>query len=248
MASTVETIQQSVVFVDQADKVRILTHYLRQPDWTRTLVFTRTKHRADKVVKLLRKSGIDAEAFHADKSQSMRQRSLAKFKSPDPVVLVATDIASRGLDVDLVSHVINFDLPVDAENYVHRIGRTGRAGAEGVAVSFCDAAERSTLQAIQRLTRKNLRVEPKPTGAQMAAASPDGIVPLPDNSEDTHRRGRPHSQRSSGGAAGGNGSSGQHGKPFRPSGSHGSRPATSNTGRKKRAKNYRVKAAVADRS
>ena len=117
-----------MVFVDQANKIRMLTHWLQNTDWTRTLVFTRTKHRADKVAKLLKKSGIEADAFHADKSQSTRQRTLARFKSPDPVVLIATDIAARGLDIDMVSHVINFDLPVDAENYVHRIGRTGRAG------------------------------------------------------------------------------------------------------------------------
>ena len=113
--------------MDQANKIRLLTHWLQTTDWTRTLVFTRTKHRADKVAKLLQKSGIEADAFHADKSQSTRQRTLARFKSPDPVVLIATNIAARGLDIDMVSHVIDFDLPVDAENYVHRIGRTGRA-------------------------------------------------------------------------------------------------------------------------
>ena len=140
-----------MVFVDQANKIRMLTHWLQNTDWTRTLVFTRTKHRADKVAKLLKKSGIEADAFHADKSQSARQRTLARFKSPDPVVLIATDIAARGLDIDMVSHVINFDLPVDAENYVHRIGRTGRAGADGVALSFCDVSEREVLHAIQKL-------------------------------------------------------------------------------------------------
>jgi len=161
-AHTVDKIQQSVVFVDQANKVRMLTQWLQSTDWARTLVFTRTKHRADKVAKLLNKAGIAADAFHSDKSQSSRQRILARFKSSDPVVLIATDIAARGLDIDMVSHVINFDLPVDAENYVHRIGRTGRAGADGVAVSFCDVSEREKLLEIQRMTKQLLAVKAMP--------------------------------------------------------------------------------------
>jgi ATP-dependent RNA helicase RhlE len=170
-APAVDTIRQSVVFVDQANKIRMLTHWLQNTDWTRTLVFTRTKHRADKVARLLKKSGIEAEAFHADKSQSTRQRTLARFKSPDPMVLIATDIAARGLDIDMVSHVINFDLPVDAENYVHRIGRTGRAGADGVALSFCDVSEREVLHAIQHLTKQTLAVEAAPKGLPAASAA-----------------------------------------------------------------------------
>ena len=175
VARTADKIRQSVFFVDQANKIRMLTHWLQTTDWTRTLVFTRTKHRADKVAKLLNKAGIEADAFHADKSQSFRQRILARFKSPDPVVLIATDIAARGLDIDMVSHVINFDLPVDAENYVHRIGRTGRAGADGVALSFCDVSEREVLHAIQRLTKQTLVVEATPKGlppASVLAAKP----------------------------------------------------------------------------
>jgi ATP-dependent RNA helicase RhlE len=171
VARTADKIRQSVVFIDQANKIRMLTHWLQNTAWTRTLVFTRTKHRADKVAKLLKKSGIEADAFHADKSQSARQRTLARFKSPDPVVLIATDIAARGLDIDMVSHVINFDLPVDAENYVHRIGRTGRAGADGVALSFCDVSERDVLHAIQRLTKQTLAVEAAPKGMPAAPAA-----------------------------------------------------------------------------
>jgi ATP-dependent RNA helicase RhlE len=169
-SSTVKKIQQSVFFVDQAQKLRLLTHWLHQTAWTRTLVFTRTKHGADKVAKWLLKAGIEADAFHGNKSQSARQRALARFKAPKPLVLVATDIAARGLDIDLVSHVINYDLPVDAESYVHRIGRTGRAGAEGVAVSFCNGEERATLHAIERLTSQRLSVEQQPAG--MPAPSP----------------------------------------------------------------------------
>ena len=161
---TVDTIQQSVFFVDQKQKLKLLTHWLQETPWTRTLVFTRTKHGADKVVKSLVKSGIPADAFHGNKSQSARQRVLLRFKAPKPLVLVATDIAARGLQIDDVSHVVNFDLPADTDNYIHRIGRTGRAGAAGVAVSFCDHGERSSLQAIQRLTRQTLAVEERPAG------------------------------------------------------------------------------------
>ncbi len=171
-AGPVETIRQSVFFVDQTQKLRLLTHWLRETAWTRTLVFTRTKHGADKVAKALQKAGIEADAFHGNKSQGARQRTLARFKAPRPLVLVATDIAARGLDIDAVSHVINYDLPVDAESYVHRIGRTGRAGADGVAVSFCDRAERASLQAIQRLTRETLAVEATPEGMPAASTAP----------------------------------------------------------------------------
>ena len=170
---TVEAIRQSVFFVDQKQKLRLLTHWLQETPWTRTLVFTRTKHGADKVAKSLVKAGIQADAFHSNKSQSARQRVLLRFKAPQPLVLVATDIAARGLDIDDVSHVVNFDLPIDADNYIHRIGRTGRAGAAGVAVSFCDHGERSALQAIQRLTRQTLAVEEQPAG--MPAEPSEGL-------------------------------------------------------------------------
>ncbi|MEN6407645.1 MAG: DEAD/DEAH box helicase [Thermoguttaceae bacterium] len=159
VASPVAKIQQSVFFVDRAQKTRLLAHWLHETAWTRTLVFTRTKHGADKVAKCLLKAGIEADAFHGNKSQAARQRALLRFKAPRPSVLVATDIAARGLDIDMVSHVVNFDLPADAENYVHRIGRTGRAGASGVAVSFCDQDELAALKAIERLTRQTISVE-----------------------------------------------------------------------------------------
>jgi ATP-dependent RNA helicase RhlE len=169
----VAEIQQSVFFVDRAQKVNLLAHWLRETPWTRTLVFTRTKHGADKVAKSLMKAGIEADAFHGNKSQAARQRVLARFKEPRPSVLVATDIAARGLDIDLVSHVVNYDLPADAESYVHRIGRTGRAGASGVAVSFCDRGELTTLKAIERLTHQKIAIEASsanlPASASVAA-------------------------------------------------------------------------------
>ena len=171
----VEAIRQSVFFVNQRQKLQLLTHWLHKTPWTRTLVFTRTKHGADKVAKSLLKAGIQADAFHGNKSQSARQRVLLRFKTPKPLVLVATDIAARGLDIDDVSHVVNFDLPTDVDNYVHRIGRTGRAGADGVAVSFCDHGERASLVAIQRLTKQTLAVDECPEG--MAADPVSAVRP-----------------------------------------------------------------------
>ncbi len=178
---TLETIQQSVFFVDQKQKLKLLTHWLQETPWTRTLVFTRTKHGADKIVKSLVKAGIAADAFHSNKSQSARQRVLLRFKAPQPLVLVATDIAARGLQIDDVSHVVNYDLPADADSYIHRIGRTGRAGADGVAVSFCDHGERASLQAIQRLTRQTLSVEERPAGitAESGKGSHSGTKTAP---------------------------------------------------------------------
>jgi ATP-dependent RNA helicase RhlE len=157
-ATTAERVVQSVYFVEKREKGSLLAQYLRDQAATRTLVFTRTKHGADKLVKTLEASGIRASAIHGNKSQAVRQRVLAMFKSQHPPVLVATDIAARGLDIDSVSHVVNFDLPLTPETYVHRIGRTGRAGAEGIAVTFCDGEERSMLREIERITRQRIPV------------------------------------------------------------------------------------------
>jgi ATP-dependent RNA helicase RhlE len=158
VSAPAEKVSHSVYFVEQRHKPHLLTHFLESTATTRALVFTRTKSGADKVVRMLLKSGIRAEAIHGNKSQSARERALRSFKSSQPPILVATDIAARGLDIDEISHVVNFDLPMVAETYVHRIGRTARAGASGVAVSFCDASERSQLRAIERLMRKNIAV------------------------------------------------------------------------------------------
>jgi ATP-dependent RNA helicase RhlE len=134
-------------------------HYLQSTGFSRAIVFARTKHGADKIVKHLDRSGIRAAAIHGNKSQSVRQRTLDAFKSNRPPVLVATDIAARGLDVQGISHVINFELPEVPEIYVHRIGRTGRAGATGIATSFCGRHERDQLRQIERLTRRTISVE-----------------------------------------------------------------------------------------
>lgn len=158
-SSTVETIAQSVFHVAKRDKSTLLRRLLRRGEVKRTLVFTRTKHGADKLLRDLRGSGVQAHAIHGNKSQTARTSALAGFKSGRTTVLIATDIASRGLDVDEITHVINFDMPNDAETYVHRIGRTARAGASGTALSFCDYEELSTLRAIERLIDKTISVE-----------------------------------------------------------------------------------------
>ncbi len=156
--ATTDLIQQSVCFVPRHEKPRALTHFLRAQPFTRALVFTRTKRGADRVARQLRQDGIQADAIHGNKSQSARLRTLSNFKSNHTPVLVATDIAARGIDVEGISHVLNYDLPHEPETYIHRIGRTGRAGAAGSAVSFCDHDERSHLQAIERLLRRALPV------------------------------------------------------------------------------------------
>jgi ATP-dependent RNA helicase RhlE len=167
-ATPVERIAQSVYFIEKRGKPELLTRYLAEQKAERTLVFTRTKHGADKLVKSLMQAGIRAQAIHGNKSQNARQHALAQFKSPRPPVLVATDIASRGLDIDNVTHVVNFDLPLAAEIYVHRIGRTGRAGAEGIAITFCDHEERGMLREIERLTRQRLPVAGGEAGIEPA--------------------------------------------------------------------------------
>jgi ATP-dependent RNA helicase RhlE len=158
IASTAEKVQQSVFFVGRADKRALLEHVLGDPSIERVLVFTRTKHGANKVADQLVRARISAEAIHGNKSQNARERALESFKRGESRVLVATDIAARGIDVEGISHVINFDLPDVPESYVHRIGRTARAGASGMAFSFCDGEERPLLAAIERLIRTRLPV------------------------------------------------------------------------------------------
>jgi superfamily II DNA/RNA helicase len=152
-ATTVERIDQRVMFVDRAGKPALLAQLLRSEQIDRVLVFTRTKHGADKVVRALAKSGLKAAAIHGNKSQNQRERVLAAFRSGEVRTLIATDIAARGIDVEGISHVVNYDLPNIPESYVHRIGRTARAGADGVAISFCDGEERAYLRDIEKLIR-----------------------------------------------------------------------------------------------
>jgi ATP-dependent RNA helicase RhlE len=157
-ASTVERIDQRVFFVDAPNKRRLLATLLQDRTVSRALVFTRTKHGANRVAEQLSRGGIRADAIHGNKSQNARQRAIAGFRDGKIRVLVATDIAARGIDIDGISHVINYELPNVPETYVHRIGRTARAGAAGTAISFCDRAERGSLRDIERLTRRPLTV------------------------------------------------------------------------------------------
>lgn len=187
--ATTDLIEQSVIHVPHAHKPRLLADYLTSRPAARAIVFTKTKHGADRVAKDLNKSGIRADAIHGNKSQAARQRTLASFKNQETQVLVATDLAARGIDIDGVSHVLNYDLPIEPETYVHRVGRTGRAGIAGIAVSFCTSEERKHLQAIQRLLRKELKVDEtevkslpanssKAHGEQRAAKTAERTAPV----------------------------------------------------------------------
>lgn len=158
VSSTAETIEQSVYFIEKSDKKSLLIHLLKDPAIVTAIVFTRTKHGADKVVRDLQKAGVMADAIHGNKSQAHRQRSLNNFKNGRSRVLVATDIAARGIDIDELSHVINYDLPNIPETYVHRIGRTGRAGLSGKAISLCDREEKMYLRDIQKLVGREIPV------------------------------------------------------------------------------------------
>jgi ATP-dependent RNA helicase RhlE len=159
VSSTADTIQQSLFYVEKNDKRALLAHLLKDKNIKTALVFTRTKHGADKVVKDLVKIGVTAEAIHGNKSQNARQRALTNFKNRTTRVLIATDIAARGIDIDELTHVINYELPNIPETYVHRIGRTGRAGASGIALSFCDQEEIEFLKDIHKLIAKQIPVE-----------------------------------------------------------------------------------------
>jgi ATP-dependent RNA helicase RhlE len=196
VSSTAERIAQTVYFAEKADKRRLLEHLLRDPAMARTLVFTRTKHGANRVAEGLEESGVPAAAIHGNKSQGARERALSRFKSGEIRVLVATDIAARGLDVDGVAHVVNYELPHEPETYVHRIGRTGRAGQTGAAVSFCDAEERPRLVAIERLLKRSIpaRNEAPAGDFSETEAAPDrerSESRRPNSAQRTRGRGRP---------------------------------------------------------
>ena len=177
-ATTVERIAQHVYFVDAQFKDKLLLNLLQHDHLTSILIFTRTKHKANKVALFLNKNGINADAIHGNKSQNARTKALAEFKSGVIKVLVATDIAARGIDVDNISHVINYELPNEPESYVHRIGRTARAGTDGTAFSFCAAEERSYLRDIEKLIKQKIQVmahelhSEKAKNATGAAAKP----------------------------------------------------------------------------
>jgi len=191
---TVEKIDQSVYFVNAASKRALLSHLLADSALERVIVFTRTKRGANRVAEALEKTGVASEAIHGNKSQNARQRALDAFSRGRARVLVATDLAARGIDVQGVTHVINYELPAEAESYVHRIGRTARAGASGIALSFCDGSERGQLKSIERLTNQRLAVLQVPANEDMPqpVAAPSR---QPEPEERSERRGESRGHR-----------------------------------------------------
>ena len=233
-STPVERVDQRVIFASASDKPALLAHLLRDPAVSRALVFARTKHGANRIAARLGHAGIVSTAIHANKSQAARQNALAAFRGGALRVLVATDIVARGIDVEGISHVINFDIPNEAESYVHRIGRTARAGAGGVAISLCDASERSFLADIEKLTRIRLRVteHPLPSNgpALPALAAREALQGRPQLHEARGRRSLSRQRGVVGGPANHRAtarikeqfhgqSPSQNGRPRRPSGS-----------------------------
>ncbi|MFC3676559.1 DEAD/DEAH box helicase [Ferrovibrio xuzhouensis] len=194
-ATTVERIDQSVIFVEADRKRALLAEIMLDPAMERTLVFTRTKHGADRVARHLENSKVPAAAIHGNKSQSQRERALADFKAGRIRVLVATDIAARGIDVTGVSHVVNFELPNVPESYVHRIGRTARAGKDGAAISFCAQDERGLLRDIERVTRQRIATSDRRSDEALAAAS---AVANQNDRQDSREQPRSHGHRNEG--------------------------------------------------
>jgi ATP-dependent RNA helicase RhlE len=192
---TVDRVEQHVFHVPQTVKRALLLHLLNDPAMNRVIVFTRTKHGANRVSDQLTRAGVASQAIHGNKSQNARQRALEDFRSGATRILVATDIAARGIDIDDVSHVINYELPVDAESYVHRIGRTARAGRSGIAYSFCDQTEKGTLKDIERLTKRPLTVAAPVQGLDVDAHRDRPARPAQDKPPRRPRRPRRNDQR-----------------------------------------------------
>ena len=188
VAKTADRVNQKVVMVNQPEKTALLTMFLKAEQVERALVFSRTKHGADKIVRMLEAAGVASSAIHGNKSQGQRERAIAQFKSGDVKVLIATDIAARGIDIPGVSHVINYDLPEVPEQYVHRIGRTARAGAEGKAIAYCSPDERGLLRDIERLTRLKIDLAPLPDNFVQAAAELKRLKPAPAKQEQPRRQ------------------------------------------------------------
>jgi ATP-dependent RNA helicase RhlE len=215
VAETAELIEQAVYLVAKRNKPTLLRHLLRTAQVSRALVFTRTKRGADRVVRDLQKVGVNSAAIHGNKAQGARERALDSFRSGRLAVLVATDIAARGIDVDAISHVINYDVPNVAETYVHRIGRTARAGASGIAVSFCDHDERADLRSIERLIRRAIEVR-------------NDHPEYPRGSDDSAREDRPAYRSGANSGSAGTAVTGGAPRPAHQNGgsSHQGRPAT----------------------
>jgi ATP-dependent RNA helicase RhlE len=220
---TVEKVDQRVYFVNSASKRALLSHLLADESLERVIVFTRTKRGANRVAEALEDRGVPSEAIHGNKSQNARQKALDNFSRGRARVLVATDLASRGIDVVGVTHVINYELPVDAESYVHRIGRTARAGASGIALSFCDGSERGQLKSIERLTNQRIAVVSTPANEDMPVAPPmrpRAEREANDNSEREQREGHFRRGPHRGPSHNGHGRHGGHHGGGHPGGGH----------------------------
>ncbi len=232
VASAAPKIDQRVMHVARELKQPLLERLLESGDMTSVVVFTRTKHGADRVMKRLVRAKVDALAIHGNKNQNQRQRALDAFRTGKVRVLVATDVAARGIDVDGVSHVVNYDVPVEAESYVHRIGRTGRAGAAGHAITFCEPAERGALKDIEKLVGKPVPVAAVPQDLQ-------ALSKLPDPGEEPARREHPNAGRGGAGRGGagrgpGGGGNGPRGREA-PKPAQGKGPAHGRGGAKRKA-------------
>jgi ATP-dependent RNA helicase RhlE len=226
VSSTAERVAQKVFFVHGGDKRALLVKLLEDPSVTRALVFTQMKHVANRVMEHLEKAGVSAAAIHGNKSQSARERALDGFKDGSVRVLVATDVAARGIDVEKISHVINYDLPNVPETYVHRIGRTARAGKSGEAWSFCEAGEeRDFLRDIERVTRQKIPV-----------AETVALPPRAKENEDRGPRGRPPGGGERGGGRGGQGARNSGGQGARNSGGQGGQRPGGGGGRQEQAR------------
>jgi ATP-dependent RNA helicase RhlE len=215
VAKTADRVEQRIVHVDRPDKASLLAELLKSETVDRALIFTRTKHGADKVVRSLEKAGIRAEAIHGNKSQNNRERTLANFRSGRVRTLIATDIAARGIDVDGVSHVFNYDLPNIPESYVHRIGRTARAGAEGIAISFCDREELPFLKDIEKLIKMQIPSTDRRRNKTAAPQAPGHGHPHRGQHPPRNGRGNGHGKRHGGpdGRKENNGRQDNHGRP-----------------------------------
>ncbi len=208
-STAAEAIDQAIYHVEKEDKVSLLTHIFDTTRISRVLVFTRTKYGADKLVKQLGRNGFEAAAIHGDKTQANRQRALARFRSGQMPVLIATDVAARGIDVDDISHVINYELPNEAETYIHRIGRTARAGASGIAMAFCSPEERGKLRSVERLLKQRLRIADHQFAIDPGRPASDSGQ---ENGRSGGRGGKGRNRRGSGGGK----QAGQHNQSDRP--------------------------------
>ena len=243
VATTAERVDQHVIFVAAGRKQPLLIELLKDTAITRTLVFTRTKHGADKVVRSLESAGISAAAIHGNKSQSQRERALSDFKTGRCRVLVATDIAARGIDIDAVSHVFNYELPNVPEQYVHRIGRTARAGATGIAISFCNGEERAYLRDIEKLTRLDVPQMAAPEGFDLGrddAQTETKRKPQQNRGGGRGQEGRGQEGRSEGRSGDGRGFGGGRGQQGRSLGGGRSDAPRADFGRTDEARDARV--------